>query len=62
LNYLLGQCREYYLDVAPPATIDGFLEQLVKLSTDNDQSPVLLNDEIQKQIDEQERFTVEQQE
>ena len=60
MNYLLGQCREYYLDVQPPENVKGFLTQLEKISENNDAAPVLLNDAITLQIGEYYKFIAEQ--
>lgn len=48
MNYLLAQCRDYYLDVRPPETVEGFLKQLEQISEQRDAAPKLNSDEIQK--------------
>jgi len=46
--------------VTPPQDIEGFLEQLKKIKDDKKKAINLLLDEIQKDINEQERFTKDQ--
>ena len=56
LNYLLSECKKYYLPLTPPKNIDSFLTQLKDISNSKRKSMTLLLEEIQKDIFNQESF------
>ena len=59
LQFILDQCKKHYVQVTPPDNIDGFLNQLQKIKDNKKKAIHLLLDEIQKDINQQEKFVQE---
>jgi hypothetical protein len=57
---LLDQCRKYFVKVVKPESIDAFLAQIKKIQNDKRKAINLLLEEIQKEINDQEKFIREQ--
>jgi hypothetical protein len=60
LNYLLSECRRHFVTVTPPENTEGFEAQLQKIRETKDKAIHLLLEEIQKEIEKQEKFIMEQ--
>jgi len=60
LAYLHEQCNKHYVDVSKPENTEGFVTQLNRIKDNKRKAIHLLLEEIQKDINQQEKFIAEQ--
>lgn len=60
LEFLHDQCNKHLVKVVPPENTDGFVKQLERIKDNKRKAIHLLLEEIQKDINQQEKFIQEQ--
>jgi len=60
LAYIHDQCNKYFVTVTPPENTEGFMTQLKRITQSKKKATSLLLEEIQKEIERQEKFIQEQ--
>jgi len=60
LAYLHDQCNKHYVTVTKPENTEGFVTQLNRIKDNKRKAIHLLLEEIQKDINQQEKFIAEQ--
>ena len=60
LNYLQNECRKHYVTVSPPDNEEIFASKMQEMGEKRQKAVIFLLEEIQKDIEKQDKFIQEQ--